>query len=68
MNIGSFLQMIGLNQYHQAMIDNGVEDLEILSELNEVHLEKIGLRIGHRIKLLKALRTITLDKGNNRSD
>ena len=34
-----FLGDIGLQKYKDAFIDNGIEDLEIILELDEKHLE-----------------------------
>lgn len=49
-----WLRDIGLEQYADVLIENDV-DLEILSELTEDDLETLGLSLGHRKKLLKAV-------------
>ena len=54
MELYEFLKLSNLLQYHQALLDNGVEELEILMELTENHLERIGFKIGHIIKVQKA--------------
>jgi len=48
------LQGLGLQQYEQTFRDHAI-DLEILPELTETDLEKLGLPLGHRKKLLKAI-------------
>jgi class 3 adenylate cyclase/tetratricopeptide (TPR) repeat protein len=48
------LKELGLEQYAGVLADNDI-DLDILSDLSESDLEKLGLSLGHRRKLLKAL-------------
>ena len=40
------------------MQDNGVDDMEIVYELNEEHLSNIGIPLGHRLKILKRIREV----------
>src|ERR1700676_4853199 len=49
-----WLKELGLEQYAGALADNDI-DFEILSDLTESDLEKLGLSLGHRRKLLRAL-------------
>ena len=49
-----WLKEIGLQRYAGVLADNDI-DLEILSDLTESDLEKLGLSLGHRRKLLRAL-------------
>jgi hypothetical protein len=48
------LDQLGLQQYAGVLVENDI-DLEVLSDLTESDLEKLGLSFGHRRKLLKAL-------------
>jgi SAM domain (Sterile alpha motif) len=48
---------IGLGQYSDALLENDI-DLEIISELTEADLEKLGLSLGHRKKLLRAVASV----------
>src|SRR5438477_2918262 len=48
------LTELGLQQYAGVLADNDI-DFDILSDLAESDLEKLGLSLGHRRKLLKAL-------------
>jgi class 3 adenylate cyclase len=48
------LKQLGLEQYAGVLADNDI-DFEVLSDLTESDLEKLGFSFGHRRKLLKAL-------------
>jgi class 3 adenylate cyclase/predicted ATPase len=48
------LKELGLEQYARVLAENDIE-FDILSDLSESDLEKLGLSLGHRRKLLKAL-------------
>src|SRR4029450_2583740 len=54
MDIGGWLRELGLGQYEQLFRDNAI-DTEILSELTDSDLEQLGVLLGHRRKLLKAI-------------
>ena len=60
MDITAWLQGLGLQQYEQALRDNAI-DAEVLLELTEADLEKLGILLGHRKKLLKAIATLGAD-------
>src|SRR5438105_14966926 len=49
-----WLKEIGLEQYAGVLADNDI-DFDVLSDLAESDLEKLGLSLGHRRKLLRAL-------------
>ena len=49
-----WLQSIGLAHYAQVFFDNDI-DLEVMPSLSEQDLEKLGVSMGHRKKLLKAI-------------
>jgi class 3 adenylate cyclase/tetratricopeptide (TPR) repeat protein len=52
--IDGWLRRIGLEQYSQTFHDNGV-DLSVLPDLTDQDLEKLGLLLGHRRKVLRAI-------------
>lgn len=52
--VSQWLEKLGLGQYAQAFEESAV-DLEVLPELNESDLEKLGVLLGHRKKILKAI-------------
>src|SRR5438045_7820017 len=53
-NLQEWLKDLGLEQYARIFADNDI-DFDILSDLAESDLEKLGLSLGHRRKLLRAL-------------
>ncbi|MER8523737.1 hypothetical protein NKI48_31840 [Mesorhizobium sp. M0644] len=54
MNLGKWLQSLGLVQYEASFRENGI-DSEVLPDLTDADLEKIGVLLGHRKRLLKAI-------------
>lgn len=56
MDIETWLHGLGLQQYLAAFRDNAI-DAEILPELTDADLEKLGVVLGHRKRLLKAIAT-----------
>src|SRR5271169_4012113 len=54
MDVGDWLRSLGLGQYESAFRQNDV-DAEVLSELTDGDLERLGLSLGHRKRLLKAI-------------
>ena len=53
----------GLPKYREIFLDNGVEDLETILELDDKHLEQMGVPMGHKLKLMKRIKEIRTDKG-----
>jgi class 3 adenylate cyclase/predicted ATPase len=49
-----WLEVIGLGQYSDLLAENNI-DWDILPDLSEQDFEKIGISLGHRKKLLKAI-------------
>jgi class 3 adenylate cyclase len=54
MDLGGWLRSLGLEQYEAAFRENGV-DLSVLPDLTDQDLEKLGVLLGHRRKLLRAI-------------
>ena len=54
MDIGAWLRGLGLERYERAFQDGAI-DSEVLPELTDEHLRELGLPLGHRLKLLKAI-------------
>ena len=54
MDIAAWLRGLGLERYEPAFRENEI-DAEVLPELTEAHLERLGLPLGPRLKLLKAI-------------
>jgi class 3 adenylate cyclase len=53
-DVGAWLRSLGLGQYEVAFRENEI-DVEVLSDLTDVDLEKLGVPLGHRKRLLKAI-------------
>ena len=53
MDVGSWLRSLGLSQYEAAFRENGI-DADVLPDLTDSDLEKLGVLLGHRKRLLKA--------------
>jgi hypothetical protein len=54
MDVGDWLRGVGLGQYEAVFRDNGI-DAEVLPDLTDADLEKLGVLLGHRRRLLKAI-------------
>ena len=53
--IADWLRQVGMHEYTQRFAENGI-DLDILTELTDQDLEKIGVTtLGHRRRLLRAI-------------
>jgi class 3 adenylate cyclase/predicted ATPase len=60
MDVGTWLTGLGLGQYVAAFRESGV-DVEVLPELTEQHLKEFGVSLGHRLKMLRAIRELAGD-------
>jgi len=56
--ITGWLRSLGLVQYEAAFRDNAI-DLETLPELGEADLEKLGVLLGHRKRMLRAIAALS---------
>jgi class 3 adenylate cyclase/predicted ATPase len=54
MDVGDWLRSLGLGQY-EALFRASEIDADILPELTDVDLEKLGVPLGHRKRLLRAI-------------
>jgi class 3 adenylate cyclase/predicted ATPase len=54
MDVGVWLQQLGLGQYAAAFRESEI-DADVLPELTETDLEKLGLPMGHRKRVLRAI-------------
>ena len=54
MKLGVWLRSLGLEQYERMFRENAI-DADVLHDLTEEHLREIGLPLGARLKLLKAI-------------
>jgi class 3 adenylate cyclase/predicted ATPase len=54
MDVAVWLRALDLERYGQTFLDHGI-DGEVLPDLTDADLEKIGVLLGHRKKILKAI-------------
>ena len=54
MDVGSWLRSLGLGQYEATFRESEI-DAEVLPDLTEGDLDKLGVPLGHRKRLLKAI-------------
>lgn len=52
--IAAWLQRLGLEQYAKSFVDNAI-GIDVLPVISDHDLEKIGVLLGHRRKILKAI-------------
>src|SRR5713226_5640314 len=58
MDVGGWLRDLGLGRYEPAFIENAI-DSDVLPELTEGDLKKLGIPLGDRKRLVKAIKAIT---------
>jgi SAM domain (Sterile alpha motif) len=58
MQVADWLGKLGLGQYAQRFAENGI-DVSVLRYLTDQDLEKIGVLLGHRRKMLAAITEMT---------
>jgi class 3 adenylate cyclase len=60
MDVVSWLRSLGLEKYEPVFRENEI-DADVLPELSELDLEKLGVPLGHRKRLLKAIAALRDD-------
>jgi class 3 adenylate cyclase/predicted ATPase len=60
METGDWLRSLGLGQYEAIFRESHIE-AEVLPELTDQHLKDLGVSLGHRLKLLRAIRELVPD-------
>ena len=53
--IADWLEKLGMSEYAQRFAENDI-DVEVLSELRDVDFDRLGVSIGHRRKIMRAIR------------
>jgi predicted ATPase/class 3 adenylate cyclase len=59
-DIGTWLGSLGLDQYKDLFRQHEIE-ADILPELTDQHLRDIGVPLGHRLRLLRAIRQLVIE-------
>ncbi len=60
--MGRWLEGLGLDKYAETFVENDI-DLEVLPDLSDDELRELGVTLGHRKKLLKALSGDSVEAG-----
>ena len=60
--LAPFLANLGLSQYVGTFADNDIDGAALL-ELEEAHLKELGLSLGHRVRLMKAIAELRMANG-----
>jgi class 3 adenylate cyclase/tetratricopeptide (TPR) repeat protein len=55
--ITDWLKKLGMSEYAQRFVENRI-DLSVLPDLTDQHLEKLGVALGDRLKILRAIREL----------
>jgi len=53
--ISEWLDSLGMSEYAQRFADNSIDDVSILRDLTDQDLKDIGVPLGHRRKMLRAI-------------
>ncbi len=59
--IAEWLEKLGLSQYAQRFAENDI-DSSVLRDLTDADLEKIGVSLGHRKKILRAIAELVTER------
>src|ERR1700761_2507361 len=60
MDVGTWLASLGLDQYEPLFREHAIE-ADVLAELTEQHLSDLGVPLGHRLRLLRAIGELAND-------
>jgi class 3 adenylate cyclase/predicted ATPase len=55
--IADWLKKLGMSEYAQRFAENDI-DMAVLSDLTDQHLKELGVSLGHRLKMLRAIRNL----------
>ena len=61
-DIKDFLESIKLGKYYEKLLMNGIDDIETMLELEESHIEKMGIPLGHKLKMVKKIKEMRADR------
>ena len=54
MDVGTWLASLGLDQYAALFREHEIE-ADVLAELTDQHLSDLGVPLGHRLRMLRAI-------------
>jgi class 3 adenylate cyclase len=55
--IADWLKKLGMSEYVERFAENDI-DMAVLSDLTDQHLKDLGVSLGHRLKMLRAIRDL----------
>jgi class 3 adenylate cyclase len=55
--IGEWLKKLGMSEYAERFAENDI-DMVVLPDLTDQHLKGLGVSLGHRLKMLRAIRDL----------
>ena len=55
--IADWLEKLGMSEYAQRFAENDI-DVEVLNELTDKDFDRLGVSIGHRRKIMRAIREV----------
>jgi len=55
--ITDWLKELGMSEYAERFAENKI-DISVLPDLTEQHLKDLGIALGHRLKMLRAIRDL----------
>ena len=56
--ITDWLEKLGMSEYEQRFAENDI-DMAVLPDLTDQHLKDLGVSLGHRLKMLRAIRDLS---------
>ena len=56
--VADWLKTLGMSEYAQLFAENRI-DLSVLPDLTDQHLKELGVPLGHRLKMLRAVRELS---------
>ena len=62
-DVVEFLESINLQKYQKQFTRVGISDMETVLELQDTHLEAMGIPLGYKLKILKRIKILRQEKG-----
>jgi SAM domain (Sterile alpha motif) len=60
--VADWLKQLGMSEYAQRFAENRI-DLSVLPDLTDQHLKDLGIALGDRLKMLRAIRELSGEPG-----
>ena len=58
LQIADWLKKLGMSEYAERFAENDI-DMAVLPDLTDQHLKDLGVSLGHRLKMLRAIRDLS---------